>query len=256
MRLKSFFFLFFLAGALVFAQAPEKFTYQSVIKNSSGYLLKNQEIGIRISILFNSSNGMSIYSEEHRMESNSNGLVTLIIGEGVTTDVFSDIDWGSGEYYLKVEVDPDGGINYTMNQTSQLLSVPYALYAKNSNANINLLGQDYITLNNQTLTINKVDLNDDVDGILSVNNGGTGASTAPMIGVITAADVPAARLVLGLGTAATTASGDYATAAQGALADTALQDATAFATAAQGALADTALQDATAFATAAQGALG
>ena len=206
MRLKSFFFLFFLIGALGFTQAPEKFTYQSVIKNSSGYLLKNQEIGLRISILFNSSNGMSVYSEEHTVESNSNGLVTLIIGEGVTSDIFNDIDWGSGEYYLKVEVDPDGGINYTMNQTSQLLSVPYALYAGNSNIKLNLLGQDYISLNNQTLTINKIDLNDDVDGILSVNNGGTGTSTAPMIGVITAADPPAARLVLGLGTAATTAS--------------------------------------------------
>jgi hypothetical protein len=253
MRLKSLFFLFFLICALGFTQAPEKFTYQSVIKNSSGYLLKNQEIGLRISILFNSSNGMSVYSEEHTVESNSNGLVTLIIGEGVTSDVFNDIDWGSGEYYLKVEVDPNGGINYTMNQTSQLLSVPYALYAGNSNTKLNLLGQDYISLNNQTLTINKIDLNDDVDGILSVNNGGTGTSTAPMIGVITAADAPAARLALGLGTAAITASGDYATSAQGALADTALQDATAFATSAQGALADTALQDATAFATAAQG---
>ena len=241
MRLKSLFFLFFLICALGFTQAPEKFTYQSVIKNSSGYLLKNQEIGLRISILFNSSNGMSVYSEEHTVESNSNGLVTLIIGEGVTSDVFNDIDWGSGEYYLKVEVDPNGGINYTMNQTSQLLSVPYALYAGNSNTKLNLLGQDYISLNNQTLTINKIDLNDDVDGILSVNNGGTGTSTAPMIGVITAADAPAARLVLGLGTSATTASGDYATAAQGALADTALQDATAFATAAQGVTADAAL---------------
>ena len=109
-----------------------------------------------------------------------------------------------------------------MNQTSQLLSVPYALYAGNSNTKLNLLGQDYISLNNQTLTINIIDLNDDVDGILSVNNGGTGTSTATMIGVITAADAPAARVALGLGTAAITASGDYATAAQGVTADAAL----------------------------------
>ena len=215
--------MFFLIGVLAFAQAPEKFTYQSIIKNSSGYLLKNQEIGLRISILFNSSSGISVYSEEHSAESNSNGLVTLIIGEGVSSDVFSDIDWGNGEYYLKVEVDPEGGINYTMNQTSQLLSVPYALYAGNSNTNINLFGQDYITLNNQTLTINKIDLSDDVDGILSINNGGIGTNSAPMIGVITSADPAAARIALGLDTAATTATSDYATAAQGALADTALQ---------------------------------
>jgi hypothetical protein len=129
-----------------------------------------------------------------------------------------------------------------MNQTSQLLSVPYALYAENSGSKLNLLGQDFITLVNQTLTVNKVDLTDDIDGVLPIGNGGTGSDTAPMVGVITAADEAAARSVLGLGTAATTASTDYATAAQGALADTALQDATAFATAAQGIKADGALQ--------------
>ena len=168
MRLKSFFFLFFLIGALAFAQAPEKFTYQSVIKNSSGYLLKNQEIGLRISILFNSSNGMSVYSEEHTVESNSNGLVTLIIGEGFTTDVFSDIDWGNGEYYLKVEVDPEGGINYTMNQTSQLLSVPYALYAGNLSVNLSVIGQSYITFSGNKISANKIDASNDITGLSTV----------------------------------------------------------------------------------------
>ena len=246
-------FVFF--SYLSFSQSPQKFTYQSIIKNSSGYLLKNQDVGLRISVLSNSSNGIEVYSEEHFPTSNSNGLVTLIIGEGLTNDNFSEIQWGDGEYFLKVEVDPEGGNSYIMNQTSQLLSVPYALYAGNSGSKLNLLGQDFITLQDQTLTINKVDLTDDVNGVLTIANGGTGSSTAPMVGVITAVDSPAARAVLGLGTAATSDSSAFATAAQGALADTALQDATAFATAAQGALADTALQDATAFATAAQGAL-
>ena len=168
MRLKSFFFLFFLIGALGFTQAPEKFTYQSVIKNSSGYLLKNQEIGLRISILFNSSNGMSVYSEEHSVESNSNGLVTLIIGEGVTSDVFNDIDWGNGEYYLKVEVDPEGGINYTMNQTSQLLSVPYALYAGNTSVNLSVIGQSYITYSGNKISANKIDASNDITGLSAV----------------------------------------------------------------------------------------
>ena len=172
MRLNSFFFLFFLIGTLAFAQAPEKFTYQSVIKNSSGYLLKNQEIGLRISILFNSSNGISIYSEEHRVESNSNGLVTLIIGEGVTTDVFSDIDWGNGEYYLKVEVDPQGGINYMMNQTSQLLSVPYALYARNSSVNLSVIGQSYITYSGNQISANKIDASNDITGLSAVATSG------------------------------------------------------------------------------------
>ena len=233
-------FVFF--SYLSFGQSPQKFTYQSIIKNSSGYLLKNQDVGLRISVLSNSSNGIEVYSEEHFPTSNSNGLVTLIIGEGLTNDNFSEIQWGDGEFFLKVEVDPEGGNNYTMNQTSQLLSVPYALYAENSGSKLNLLGQDFITLQDQTLTVNKVDLADDVDGVLSIGNGGTGSSTAPMVGVITAVDSPAARVVLGLGTAATENATAFATAAQGALADTALQDATAFATAAQGALADSAQQ--------------
>ncbi|MDB0023391.1 hypothetical protein N9E14_06070, partial [Flavobacteriaceae bacterium] len=233
-------FVFF--SYLSFGQSPQKFTYQSIIKNSSGYLLKNQDVGLRISVLSNSSNGIEVYSEEHFPTSNSNGLVTLIIGEGLTNDNFSEIQWGDGEFFLKVEVDPEGGNSYIMNQTSQLLSVPYALYAGNSGSKLNLLGQDFITLQDQTLTINKVDLTDDVNGVLTIANGGTGSSSSPMVGVITAADSPAARVVLGLGTASTEDATAFATATQGALADTALQDATAFATAAQGALADTALQ--------------
>ncbi|MDC1457223.1 hypothetical protein N8351_06655, partial [Flavobacteriaceae bacterium] len=241
MKLKAV-LIYLLFSLISYGQSPEKFTYQSIIKNSSGYLLKNQDVGLRVSVLRNSSNGIEVYSEEHFPTSNTNGLVTLIIGEGLTNDNFSDIQWGDGEFFLKVEVDPEGGVNYTMNQTSQLLSVPYALYAGNSGSKLNLLGQDFITLQDQTLTINKVDLADDIDGVLPVVNGGTGSSTAPMVGVITAVDATDARSILGLGTAATTDSSDYATAAQGALADTALQDATTFATAAQGLLADTALQ--------------
>ncbi|MDA9866053.1 DUF1566 domain-containing protein [Flavobacteriaceae bacterium] len=242
--IKKFFVLLFFCLTFSYAQSPEKFTYQSIIKNSSGYLLKSQDVGLKISVLFNSSNGIPVYSEEHSVESNNNGLVTLIIGDGVSSDVFSDIDWGAGEYFLKVEVDPQGGVNYVMEQTSQLLSVPYALYAGNSGSNLNLLGQDYINLTDQILTINKVDLADDVGGVLPVDNGGTGSSTVPMVGVITAVDATNARSILGLGTSATTDSSDYATAAQGVLADSSLQDATVFATAAQGVLAASSLQGA------------
>ena len=72
-------FIFLIFPVLIFSQSPEKFSYQSVIKNSRGYLLKNQEVGLRISILFNSANGASVYSEEHTALSNDNGLITLTI---------------------------------------------------------------------------------------------------------------------------------------------------------------------------------
>ena len=175
MRLKIL-FIFLTFPVLIFSQSPEKFSYQSVIKNSRGYLLKNQEVGLRISILFNSANGASVYSEEHTALSNDNGLITLTIGEGTTSDVFSSIDWGNGEYYLKVEVDPEGGINYVMNQTSQLLSVPYALYAGNATVNLSVIGQSYLTVSGSQITANKIDASTDVEGLSTVAVSGDYAS--------------------------------------------------------------------------------
>ena len=166
--IKKFFALFFFCLTVGYSQSPEKFTYQSIIKNSSGYLLKNQDVGLRISVLFNSSNGIPVYSEEHSVESNNNGLVTLIIGDGVSSDVFADIDWGGGEYFLKVEVDPEGGVNYVMNQTSQLLSVPYALYAGNAKVNLSVIGQSYITFSGNQISANKIDASNDITGLSNV----------------------------------------------------------------------------------------
>ena len=169
---KYFVLLFFFFLTIGHAQSPQKFTYQSIIKTSAGYLLKNQDVGLKISVLFNSSNGIAVYSEEHTVESNNNGLVTLIIGEGVSSDVFSDIDWGGGEFFLKVEVDPEGGINYTMNQTSQLLSVPYALYAENSSVNLSVIGQSYITYSGNQISANKIDASNDITGLSNVGISG------------------------------------------------------------------------------------
>ena len=107
---------------------------------------------------------------------------------------------------LKVEIDPEGGFNFIAEDTTQLLSVPYALYSSSSGSSLTITGQDYLSINNNELTVNKVDLTDDVVGILPVENGGTGSSTAPMVGVITAADAASARNVLGLSTVASTGS--------------------------------------------------
>ena len=169
---KYFFLLFFFFLTIGHAQSPEKFTYQSIIKNSAGYLLKSQDVGLKISVLFNSSNGIAVYSEEHTVESNNNGLVTLIIVEGVSSDVFSDIDWGGGEFFLKVEVDPEGGVNYVMEQTSQLLSVPYALYAGNANVNLSVTGQDYITISGNQINASKIDATTDIVGLSDVSTSG------------------------------------------------------------------------------------
>lgn len=121
-----------LISTTLFSQAPEKMSYQALIRDASDVILQNQNVGIKISILKDSDTGSVVYSETHVTTTNVNGLVTLKIGEGTTTDDFSVIDWGNGSYFVKAETDPTGGTNYSIAGTSQLLSVPYALYAKST----------------------------------------------------------------------------------------------------------------------------
>ena len=189
------------------SQAPSQFTYQSVVRTNSGSLVSNQEVSFRFTVLKGSELGSIVFEEEHTVTTNINGLATMIIGKGSGTDDLLEIDWGIDSYFLKVEVDPEGGFNYIAEDTTQLLSVPFALYSNSSGSNLEITGQDYLSLNNNEITVNKINLSDDVDGILPIANGGTGSSTAPMVAVITALDAAAARNVLGLSTVAS--SGSY-----------------------------------------------
>jgi hypothetical protein len=113
----------------IFAQSPDLMTYQAVLRDAENHLLTNQAVAIQISILQGTPNGASVYTEIHAVTTNDNGLVSLEIGDGVSGDDFSLIDWSSGPFYIKTETDPAGGSNYTITSTSQLLSVPYSKYA-------------------------------------------------------------------------------------------------------------------------------
>ena len=119
-----------LITASVFAQAPEKMSYQAVVRDASNNLITNQAVGMQISILQGGVTGTAVYIETQTPTTNANGLVSLEIGTGTTSDDFSAIDWANNTYFIKIETDPTGGINYTITSTSQLLSVPYALHAK------------------------------------------------------------------------------------------------------------------------------
>mgnify|MGYP001127248860 CR=1 FL=1 len=115
----------------VAAQAPEKMSYQAVIRNSSDELVKNSQIGMQISILQGSANGAAVYVEKQTPITNINGLVSIEIGAGiVVSGDFAAIDWANGAYFIKTETDPSGGTSYSITVTNQLLSVPYALHAK------------------------------------------------------------------------------------------------------------------------------
>jgi hypothetical protein len=115
----------------VFAQAPEKMSYQAIVRDGSNALVNNKSIGMRISILQGSATGTAVYVETQTPTSNANGLVSIEIGGGsIVTGSFSTMNWANGPYFIKTETDPNGGTNYTITGTSQLLSVPYALHAK------------------------------------------------------------------------------------------------------------------------------
>ena len=127
-KLLSLFVLIFM-GLLMFAQAPQKFSYQAVVRNESNTLVRGT-VGVRVSILQGGVNGDVVYQETHTTTTNINGLMTLQIGGGtMLSGDFASIDWANGPYFLKTETDPNGGTNYTIEGTQQLLSVPYALYA-------------------------------------------------------------------------------------------------------------------------------
>ena len=117
--------------ACVWAQAPEKMSYQAVIRDASNNLTSNQVVGMQISILQGSATGTAVYVETQTPTTNANGLVSIEIGAGtIISGNFATIDWTNGPYFIKTETDPNGGTNYTITGTSQLLSVPYALHAK------------------------------------------------------------------------------------------------------------------------------
>ena len=116
-----------------FTQSPQKMSYQAVIRNTGNQLVTTQ-IGIQISILQGTESGKPVYVETQTPTPNANGLVTIEIGGGaVVIGIFEAIDWSRGPYFIKTETAIDAPLTtYTITGTSQLLSVPYALYAKTS----------------------------------------------------------------------------------------------------------------------------
>jgi len=129
----------FLLSSQGFSQTPQGIKYQAVARDAAGSILTNTDAIFNISIIQGSADGMVIYNETHNTVTNIVGLVTLTIGQGETDDDFSSIDWSTGPYFLSV------GINGITMGTSQLLSVPYALYSKEAE---NVFSGDYNDLLN------------------------------------------------------------------------------------------------------------
>lgn len=145
--MKKLFIIFtsILLSANMMAQSPHLFSYQSLVRDDSGQLVTEESIGVQFSILQGSIDGTAVYVETHTVVSNINGLITLAVGAGSTSYNFDEIDWLAGPYFLKTDMDPTGGINYSISGTTQLFSVPYALHAETAG---NVFSGDYDDLIN------------------------------------------------------------------------------------------------------------
>ncbi|MFA5668304.1 MAG: tail fiber domain-containing protein [Balneolaceae bacterium] len=122
---------FFVATA--YAQIPEGFNFQAVARDANGNILTHQSLGVKVNILKGSDTGDVVYSETHSTSTNVTGLIQLVIGEGHASEgqSFSAINFGNDNYFINLAIDPAGGTDYADLGTTRLLSVPYALVAKN-----------------------------------------------------------------------------------------------------------------------------
>ena len=126
--------IFLLLTAIVSAQAPNAIPYQGVARNAVGNILASQPISLRVSIRNLSSSGTVVFSETHSVTTNSLGLFSVNIGTGSpVSGTLATVNWGNGAKFIQVEMDASGGTAYTDMGTTQLNSVPYALYAGKSN---------------------------------------------------------------------------------------------------------------------------
>ncbi|MEJ2596505.1 MAG: hypothetical protein P8100_15575 [bacterium] len=148
------------------AQVPEKMTYQAVIRDADNFLVSEKQIGLQISILRGAADGEVIYIENQLPFTNTNGLISIEFGGQVG---FDTISWAMGPLFIKTEVDPEGGTDYTITGTTQIVTVPYALHARNTDT--------WTSVGDTSFTFRKI---------------GIGTKTPDYPLVVTSVDIPSA----------------------------------------------------------------
>ncbi len=152
MNLRIIIMVFFPIFAV--AQAPQKINFQSVLRNTTGEVVSNSSVSLRISILSGTVTGTIVYSETHAKTTDAGGLMSLQIGSGtVLSGVFANINWGGASHFIKLEADFSGGSNYVVLGTQELMSVPYALYASKTDTSVLNLTSRLATKLNATDTV-------------------------------------------------------------------------------------------------------
>jgi hypothetical protein len=168
--MKYFIYIALLINAITTnAQVPQKMSYQAVIRDANNNLLSLKNISMRISIMKGETDPLPVYIETQIGVTNLNGLISFQMGGGgVLYGSFSKIDWSNGPYSIFTETDPDGGFNYRINGKSELLSVPYALFAANSKNEFDTtsLYNSIVKLQKQSID-NKNNIQENLDSIIA-----------------------------------------------------------------------------------------
>jgi uncharacterized protein (TIGR02145 family) len=180
------------------AQAPQGFNYQATVRNSSGALIVNQNVLFKFNIMLNSQTSLPVYSETHQAPTDDLGQVNLTVGQGTATSgTFAGINWASGSYFLGIELNT--GTGFVAMGTTQLLSVPYALYANSSGnaqaATPNLAS--VLAVNNGANNLQIKNLADPTDAQDAVNNSFLSAQIANLQAQITALQNPLQSVAIG-----------------------------------------------------------
>ncbi|AXB58527.1 hypothetical protein HYN86_18800 [Flavobacterium fluviale] len=156
--------LFVTVTPKVFAQSPEKMSYQAIIRAQDNSLVVNSRVSLKIVVHQGNASGTNVYQETHAVNTNSNGLISLEIGTGtVAVGDFSKIAWDKGPYFIETQVDVKGGTNYNITGVTQLLSVPYALYAKTAGSTVSAASRAVIVPFTTTRNIAVSDINNTIE---------------------------------------------------------------------------------------------
>ncbi|MBL7894048.1 MAG: hypothetical protein JNK50_02055 [Bacteroidia bacterium] len=137
---------------LVKSQAPQSINYQAIARDAGGNIVTTS-IGIKFQIYQGSVGGTLVYEETNTATPSSAGIFNIGIGLGVpVVGNFSTIAWGSGPYFLQVNIDPAGGTSYSTVGSAQLVSVPYALFAEKAGNATNYSAGNGISISSGSIT--------------------------------------------------------------------------------------------------------